>query len=240
MLMNKQWYISYNFNPSCMSSIVQLCEKLQQNKYELLLGNNLCSNSVMEKEQYEKIDSAIERYAVEAPRIPTDVKSAIQRGIFAITGWDTDCVEDVLNYEMKSCDKNAQLRIKFLIAYLLDIPNMAERIRFFSVPDMRFSTAENISTKFDPYNMWMWHSIQRNELQQFTVFWPTPVLMITGDRTNYQNYQFLIECVEYNNFSLVIHGDKNTMVHLIRNELGELFSDEYQFAAYRKELKKFM
>ena len=55
MLMNKQWYISYNFNPSRMSSIVQLCEILQQNKYDLLLGNNLCSNSVMEKEQYEKI-----------------------------------------------------------------------------------------------------------------------------------------------------------------------------------------
>lgn len=239
-LMNKRWYISYNFNPHNINSIIQLCQILQQNGCELLLGNNLCSNSVMTAEQYEKINSAIERYEANSQGISFEVKSAIQKGIFAITGCKTDCVEDFLNHRMMGYDKNIQLRIKFLIAYLLEMPNMSGRIRFFSVPDTRFSTSENICTEFDPYNMFMWYSVERNELQQLTEFGPTPILMITEDSTNYQNYHYLIECVEYNNYSLVMHGDKNSMEYFIRNELGNIFSDEYQFVAYHNGSRKYM
>ena len=238
--MNKQWYISYDFNPLHMNLITRLCEILQQNGYELLLGNNLCSNAVMTAQQYEKIDLAIEHYAANSQGIAFEVKSAMQRGISRITGHRTESVEDFLNNKMSGYDKNIQLRIKFLIAYLLKMPNMADKIRFFSVPDIRFSTSENISTEFDPYNMFMWYSVGENDLKQLTSFGPTPVLMITEDRENYPNYRYLIECVEYNNYSLVIHGDKNSMEHLIRNELGDLFGDKYRFVAYHNRFRRYM
>lgn len=53
----KKWYISCNFNPLQVEKIARLCTVLEQNQQMLLCGKNLCSNGVMTKEHYQKIDT---------------------------------------------------------------------------------------------------------------------------------------------------------------------------------------
>lgn len=153
----KKWYISCNFNPLQVEKIARLCTVLEQNQQMLLCGKNLCSNGVMTKEHYQKIDTAFERYRMEKDRISPALSSVMQRGICAIAGCDSNQADWILEEEGDCFDQITRLRMKFLLAYLLKRPEKADRIQFFSMPDIRFSTAYGISTRPEPYDLFMWY-----------------------------------------------------------------------------------
>ena len=49
------------------------------------------------------------------------------------------------------------------------------------------------------------------------------MLMILDKGADFSQYDFLIECVEYNRYSLAVYGEKERMDALIQNELCDLF-----------------
>lgn len=113
--------------------------------------------------------------------------------------------------------------MKFLLAYLLKRPEKADRIQFFSIPDILFSTAYGISTRPEPYDLFMWYQTDADRVGKSGAFDPSSMLMILDKGADFSQYDFLIECVEYNRYSLAVYGEKERMDALIQNELCDLF-----------------